>query len=130
MALAPFFSVRARERRAARAALRAERPESQVELVMPYPLPELPAGSHHEPQLLVASSTGISILSLDRTRTLSTIAWRDVAPLEAIFAKAPTMIPVITIGDQEYLGVHGSGTFALSIAQLRRMARRIERKRA
>ena len=129
MALAPFFSARARERRAARAALRAERPESQVELVMPYPLADLQAGSHHEPQLLVASATGISILSLDRTRTVATFPWREVAPLEAVFATAPTMIPVLTIGEQQYLGVHGSGTFALSIAQLRRMARRIERKR-
>ena len=130
MALAPFFSARARARRAARSALRAERPQSQVELVMPYPLPELPAGSHHEPQLLVASPTGISILSLDRTRTVATVPWSDVAPLEAVFAKAPTMTPVITVVDQQYLGVHGSGTFALSIQQLRRMARRIERNRA
>lgn len=126
--VAPLFSRRARERRAALAALRTQLPGATVELVLPYPLEPIPPAGYRQPQLLAASVDGITVRSFDGA-ILTTLSWADVPPIPVTFAPEPTMIPIMTIGEHRFLGVHGSGTFGLSPAQLRRAARRIERAR-
>lgn len=125
---APFFSVRARERRAARAALRKELPGSAVELVLPYPLAELAPGEFRQPVLLTASGAGVGIQSLGGSKSPST-PWSGIPPITVEYAPEPTPIPVMVVAGDRYIGVHGSGTVALSVAQLRRMVKRIERRR-
>lgn len=126
---APFFSARARERRAARAALRKALPGSAVELVLPYPLAELAQGEFHQPVLLTASGEGVGIQGLDGSQIAANASWSGIPPITVEFAPEPTMIPVMVVGDRRFIGVHGTGIVGLSVAQLRRMAKRIERKR-
>ena len=126
--VAPLFSRRARERRAALASLRRRVPGATVELVLPFPLEAIPEGEHRVPQLLAATVTGVTIHALDGTE-LSAAPWSTIPPIAVEYAPAPTLMPTMQVGEHRYVGVHGSGTFALSIAQLRRAVRRIERQR-
>lgn len=131
--IAPFFSARARERRAARAALRKQLPGSAVELVLPYPFAEVAPGEFRQPMLLTASDTEVGLRSLDGAETTFRAPWSSIAPITVEYAPESTIIPIMVIAaggePLRFLGVHGTGMFGLSIAQLRRMVRRIERKR-
>ena len=123
--IAPLFSARARERRASLAAARKAQPGSVVELVLPHPLSEVAPGEFRQPDLLVASGEGVSIQTMDGSETLRA-PWSDIAPITVELLPEP----VAVIADRRYFGVHGSGTFALSPQQLRRMVKRVESRRS
>jgi hypothetical protein len=65
------------------------------------------------------------------------VPWQDVSPIVVEYAPATQLMPVLVFTtsagtedtEHRFLGGHSSGTFALSIQQLQRMARAIERKR-
>lgn len=126
--VAPLFSRRARERRAALRAARTKNPGATVELVLGYPLEgELAPGEYRTPSLLIADGSGIRIQSLTGD-TEATFGWSEVGPL-GFESGPPPLLTVFAKTAHRFYGVHGSGTFALSPQQLRRMIARVERAR-
>lgn len=136
--IAPFFSERARRRRRALRQLRRDLPGAYVGFVLRFPLEDLAEGEYRDPLLLSADRTELRIQTLDRSRVELAAAWADVSPIVVQYAPATQLLPVMvftttTAGDEvehRYLGAHSSGTFALSLQQLQRMARSIERMRS
>lgn len=127
--IAPLFSRRARERRAALKIGRAQNPGATVELVLGYPLsPDPSPGEFHSPSLLVANHAGVGVWSLAGSSEFSA-PWAEIESL-ATQPGPPSLMTIMVRGTtHQWYGVHGSGTFALSPAQLRRMVARVERKR-
>lgn len=127
--VAPLFSKRARERRAALRAARNAEPGATVELVLGYPLVgELAPGEYRTPSLLVANGVGVGIRGLAGSTEFSA-TWAEVGPLGFDLGPPPLLTIFAKGAAHQYYGVHGSGTFALSPQQLRRMIARVERKR-
>ena len=135
--IAPFFSERAKRRRAALRQLKRELKGAYVGFVIRFPLETIAEGEYRDPLLLSATNLELRIQTLDRTSVELAVPWKDISPIVVEYAPATQLMPVLvfttTIGaeqtDHRFLGGHSSGTFALSIQQLQRMARAIERKR-
>ena len=135
--IAPFFSERARRRRAALKQLKREMPGAHVGFVLRFPLDDIAESEYRDPLLLSATNVELRIQTLDRSHVELAAAWNDISPIVVEYAPAPQLMPVMVFTtsagaeqtDHRFLGAHSSGTFALSIQQLQRMARAIERKR-
>jgi hypothetical protein len=135
--IAPFFSERARRRRAALRQLRRELHGAYVGFVLRFPLEDVAEDEYRDPLLLSANARELRIQTLDRSSVELAAPWKDVSPIVVEYAPATQLMPVMvfttTVGSAEiehrFLGGHSSGTFALSIQQLQRMSRAIERKR-
>ena len=135
--IAPFFSERARRRRAALKQLKRELSGAYVGFALRFPLDDLAESEYRDPLLISATNLELRIQTLDRSIVELAVPWKDVSPIVVEYAPATQLMPVMvfttTVGaeqtDHRFLGGHSSGTFALSIQQLQRMARAIERKR-
>lgn len=127
MSVAPFFSQRARQRRAALRAMRRDVPDSFVTLVLEYPLQEIRDRDFRQPHLLEASRSGVAVRSMDRRTGIWSSGWADIPPISVDLVDVVT--PVMTVGARRYFGVSSTGAFAFSYQQLKRLAARIEARR-
>ena len=135
--IAPFFSERAKRRRAALKQLKRELPGAFVGFALRFPLDDIGESEYRDPLLLSATELELRIQTLDRSIVELAVPWNDISPIVVEYAPATHLMPVMvfttSVGAEQvehrFLGAHSSGTFALSIQQLQRMARAIERKR-
>ncbi len=146
--IAPFFSERAKRRRAALRQLRRELPSGGFAgFVLRFPLDDIAETEYRDPLLLSADRTGIRIQTLDRSKVELDAPWIDISPIVVEYAPSTELLPVMVFaiypdagsgagagaGDgiepHRYLGAHSSGTFGMSLSQVQRMARTIKRRR-
>ena len=144
--IAPYFSERAKRRRAALKQLKRELPGAFVGFVLRFPLDDLADSEHRDPLLLSATKLELRIQTLDRSQVELAAQWKDVSPIVVEYAPASQLLPVLVFStggasgdgagdsgdatDHRFLGAHSSGTFGLSLQQLQRMSRAIEKRRA